>query len=33
MVEHASEHEVIYGSEPIGKKRGEDETTTKRQPP
>jgi hypothetical protein len=32
-VEHASEHEVVCGSKPIGDKRGEGETTAERQPP
>jgi hypothetical protein len=31
-VEHAPELEVIYGSEPVGEKRGEGETAAKRQP-
>jgi hypothetical protein len=33
MVEHAPEHKVVYGSEPIGEKRGEGETDAERQPP
>jgi hypothetical protein len=32
-VEHASEHKVIYGSEPAVEKRGECETAVERQPP
>jgi hypothetical protein len=31
-VEHAPEHEVIYGSELAGEKRGEGETVAKWQP-
>jgi hypothetical protein len=33
MVELMLEHEVVCGSEPIGEKCGEDETTTEWQPP
>jgi hypothetical protein len=33
MVEHASEHEVIYGSKRAGEKHGEGETGAERQPP
>jgi hypothetical protein len=33
VVEHAPEHEVIYGSKPTGEKHGEGETATERQPP
>jgi hypothetical protein len=29
-VEHAPEHEVSYGSEPVGEKRGESEITAER---
>jgi hypothetical protein len=29
-VDHASEHEVICGSEPTGEKHGEDETAAER---
>jgi hypothetical protein len=32
-VEHAPEHKVIYGSEPVGEKRGEDEIAVERQSP
>jgi hypothetical protein len=32
-VEHASEHEVVYGSEPAGEKSEEGETVAERQPP
>jgi hypothetical protein len=30
-VEHASEHEVVCGSEPAGEKRGKDETVAEQQ--
>jgi hypothetical protein len=33
MVEHALEHEVIYGSKLIGEKHEEGETIAERQPP
>jgi hypothetical protein len=32
VVEHAPEHEVSCGSEPVGEKRGKSETTIERQP-
>jgi hypothetical protein len=32
-VEHALEHGVTYRGEPVGEKRGEEETSTERQPP
>jgi hypothetical protein len=32
-VEHMPEHEVIYGSKPIGENLEEGETVTERQPP
>jgi hypothetical protein len=32
-VEHASEHEVIYGSKPVGEKCEEGETVAEQQPP
>jgi hypothetical protein len=31
--EHATKHEVIYGSEPVGEKRGEGKTVAGQQPP
>jgi hypothetical protein len=33
VVEHAPEHEVIYGSDPTGEKLGEGDTAAKQQPP
>jgi hypothetical protein len=33
MVEHASEHEVIYGSKPVEEKHREGETVAERQSP
>jgi hypothetical protein len=32
-VEHAPQHEVVCGSEPVGEKYGEDEAAAERQPP
>jgi hypothetical protein len=32
-VEHATEHEVVCGSEPAGEKRGKDETVAEQQSP
>jgi hypothetical protein len=32
-VEHAPEHEIIYGSKPAGEKRGAGETVVERQSP